>query len=77
MAEARVDAEWNHTSAILAMLANVNRDPKKHGPYRPEDFHPLKRRASPQGIRITKSSIGILKVFCNAGPAMGKGKEKV
>jgi len=77
MAEARVDAEWNHTSAILAMLANVNRDPKKHGPYRPEDFHPLNRRGSSQGIRITKSNIGVLKVLCNAGPAVGKGKEKV
>ena len=64
MAEACVDADWNHTSAVLAMLANVNRDPKKHGPYRPEDFHPLKRRERRPGIRITKSSIGMLKVFC-------------
>jgi len=61
MAEGRVDAEWNHTSAILAMLANVNRDPKKRGPYRPEDFHPLKRRGSSQGIRITRQNIGLLK----------------
>ena len=61
MAEARVDAEWNHTSATLAMLANVNRDPKKHGPYRPEDFHPLKRRGNSQGIRVTPQNIGLLK----------------
>ena len=61
MAEGRVDSEWNHTSAVLAMLANVNRDPKKHGPYRPEDFHPLKRRSNSQGIRITRENIGLLK----------------
>lgn len=68
MAEGRMDAEWNHTSAILAMLANVNRDPKKHGPYRPEDFHPLKRRTHAQGIRITRENIGLLKsVFCQGG----------
>ena len=39
MAEARARQAWAHTSTVLAMLANVNRDPKKHGPYRPEDFH--------------------------------------
>jgi hypothetical protein len=72
MAEARVDAEWNHTSAILAMLANINRDPKKHGPYRPEDFHPLKRHARSEGIRITKSSIGVLKVLCKYWPGCGQ-----
>ena len=77
MSESRCRFEWSQTSSVLAMLANVNRDPKKHGPYRPEDFHPLKRRASTEGIRITKSSIGVLKVLCNAGPAVGKGKEKV
>lgn len=61
MAEARVDAEWNHTSAVLAMLANINRDPKKHGFYRPEDFHPLKRPPKAAGIRITRENIGLLK----------------
>jgi hypothetical protein len=71
MAEARVDAEWNHTSAVLAMLANVNRDPKKHGPYHPEDFHPSKRRQhSSTGIPITRSNIGLLKkVFLKGGNA--------
>ena len=61
MAEARVDAEWNHTSAVLAMLANVNRDPKKHGPYRPEEFHPLKRRDRSHGVPITRENVSLLK----------------
>ena len=71
MAEARVDAEWNHTSAVLAMLANVNRDPKKRGPYHPEEFHPLKRRrSSSTGIPITRDNIGLLKkVFLKGGNA--------
>jgi hypothetical protein len=60
MAEARLDDEWNHTSAILALLANIHRDPKKHGPYRPEHFHPFKRKAS-VGVRITRENIGLLK----------------
>jgi len=76
MAEARVDAEWNHTSAVLAMLANVNRDPKKQSLYHPEDFHPLKRcRSSSTGIPITRDNIGLLKkVFCSSGgPAITPG----
>jgi len=81
MAEARVDAEWNHTSAILAMLANVNRDPKKRGAYHPEEFHPLKRRrSSSTGIPITRDNIGMLKtVFVPAASrakAGGKGGGK-
>ena len=71
MAEGRVDAEWNHTSAILAMLANVNRDPKKHGPYRPEDFHPPRRRDRSEGVPITRENVSLLKkVFIQ-----GKGSQ--
>lgn len=33
--------QWWHTSSLLAMTANVNRDPKKTPtPYKPKDFHP-------------------------------------
>jgi len=64
MTEARLEASWDHTSALMALLANVNRDPKRHGPYRMEDFHPFRRRTA-QGIRITRQNIGLLrKVFC-------------
>jgi len=76
MAEARVDAEWNHTSAILAMLANVNRDPK-HSSYHPEDFHPLRRRRNRSaGIPVTRDNIGLLKVFCSSGIAARARKER-
>ena len=41
MAEGKARSEWSHTSAILALLANCHRDPKKHSrPFRPEDFDP-------------------------------------
>jgi len=33
MAEARGRESWAHTSAILALIANVNRDPKKTRPF--------------------------------------------
>ncbi|MBU0717311.1 MAG: hypothetical protein KJ749_03605 [Planctomycetes bacterium] len=45
MAEARGRESWTHTSGILALIANVNRDPKKTRPFKPSDFDPY----SPKG----------------------------
>jgi hypothetical protein len=45
MAEARCRERWSHTSAVLALLANCHRDPrKKPTPYKPADFNPYQRR---------------------------------
>lgn len=44
MAEARGREAWAHTSAVLALIANVNRDPKKTRPYKPGDFDPYSAR---------------------------------
>jgi hypothetical protein len=42
MARARLKEDWLHTSRILEMLANVNRDRKRRRkPYSWKDFHPL------------------------------------
>jgi len=47
MAEGRGRAEWARTAALLAMIANVNRDPKRRPrPYRPSDFDPYARAPS-------------------------------
>ena len=40
MAEARCKERWSHTAALMALIANVNRDPKKTSPYKPTDFNP-------------------------------------
>lgn len=46
MADATARQRWSHTSAVMALLANVHRDPKKKpSPYKPDDFHPLPRKA--------------------------------
>lgn len=44
MAEAHLDERWSHTASLLALIANVNRDPKKTGPFKASDFHPGKRK---------------------------------
>jgi len=44
MAEAHGREAWAHTSAILTLIANVNRDPKKTRPFKPSDFDPYSAR---------------------------------
>lgn len=60
MAEARSKHHWGQTSALLAMLANVHRDPNKRQAFKPADFNPHLRRR-----RETVGQVGIsaLKIF--------------
>ncbi len=60
MAEARGRERWAHTSSVMALIANVNRDPKKGRAFRPADFDPHAPRRS-SGIPITPGNIGLLK----------------
>jgi hypothetical protein len=59
MAQAHRRELWNHTSAVLALVANCHRDPKKTRPFKPADFHPDvgKNRAAP----VAKADITVLK----------------
>ena len=40
MVEGKSIYEWNHTSAIIATILNVNRDPKKTAAISPSAIHP-------------------------------------
>ena len=45
MAEGRSRAAWERTSAIMALIANANRDRKrKPSPYKPDDFNPFAKK---------------------------------
>ena len=57
-----MESDWDHTSALLTLVANGRRDPKKRRPFRIEDFHPF-RRKRPAGTPITAKNIGLLKKF--------------
>jgi hypothetical protein len=61
MAQARRQEHWNHTASLLAMLANVNRDPKKGRALRPADFHPIPATRHGQSPPPLKGDIGLLK----------------
>lgn len=47
MAEARSREAWNHTAQIMALTANVHRDPKSPV-VQPSAFHPFARRNAPR-----------------------------
>jgi len=64
MADARGRDNWSHTAALLCLTANVSRDPKKHRPFRPDDFDPYARQAKGRtkaGIPLTVENLGMLK----------------
>jgi hypothetical protein len=68
MADARQTDDWNHTAALLALLANVHRDPRKTHPFQPADFHPGVQRTQRPHDPHPKVDITVLKtVFVERG----------
>jgi hypothetical protein len=77
MAEARGRDNWAHTSAILALVANVNRDPKKTRAYKPSDFDPYSAREK-RDEAIEVRDLAVLKdafLPASAGQAGTRPKE--
>lgn len=60
MAQARRQNAWQHTASLMALIANVNRDPKKTRPFKTSDFDPFAAK-TPHGITIDKETISILR----------------
>jgi hypothetical protein len=61
MAEAKLRQDWNHTSSILALMANVNRDSKKKSSFKPTDFHPMENKKKDSVIHDTRLGFQMLK----------------
>lgn len=62
---------WEYTSCILALLANVNRDPKKGKPFQPRDFNPYAKK--PKRV----DDINLLKDMVLSSFAKKKPKKRV
>ena len=60
MAEGRGRQSWAHTSAVLALIANVNRDPKKTRAFKPSDFDPYSAKDKRDGA-IEVKDMDVLK----------------
>ena len=61
MADARSKDNWHHTAAVLALLANAHRDPKKTGPFKPEDFNPFAKKTEPIRLKDNQEAFALLK----------------
>jgi len=61
MAEAKSKADWNQTSALLALIGNAFRDPKKGKPFTPSDFNPHERQNNTEAPAPKLTDLSILK----------------
>jgi len=53
MSEGRQRHDWSIASAVMAVLANIHRDPKRSRPLKPADFDPFAQRTPPPKVPIT------------------------
>ncbi len=59
MVDARRQDQWSHTAAVMALVANVHRNPKRRSsPYSPAEFHPLAERKQ---VSVAKVGVRVLK----------------
>lgn len=59
MHDAKCETDWNHTASLMALIANINRDPRKRtAPFSISDFHPMLQRVA---AKPTPSDITSLK----------------
>jgi len=65
MAESRSHAEWGRVASLMALIANVNRDPQKHRPFRPGDFDPHEAREP--DIRLKGDIDTLIRAFVKDG----------
>jgi hypothetical protein len=74
MHDGRSKSAWGHTSAIMALIANVNRDPtKKSEPFRVSDFNPYVTKPKTSKPDIPKVKMKSLKnVLMGLVPRNGK-----
>jgi hypothetical protein len=53
MSEARERHEWALASAVMALIANIHRDPKRSRPLKPSDFDPFAQQRPVPKVPVT------------------------
>lgn len=68
MAEGKCKEAWGRTSTLLALLANVNRDPKKRSKeFTPSEFNPYEAREKKKQEEDGKAGFAMMKAaFCKS-----------
>jgi len=56
MAQGHERSEWNRASGLMALVANMGRDPKRRSrPFSPDEFNPL---AAPRRADAPRAGVG-------------------
>lgn len=53
MSDARQRHDWSIASTLMAVLANIHRDPKRSRSLKPDDFDPFAQKRSVPKVPIT------------------------
>jgi len=68
MADGAMRERWSHTSSLMALHANLNRDPRKGKRFTPEDFDPFSRGNKRKPPAIPADITVLRDVFCPQVP---------
>jgi hypothetical protein len=60
MSEGRGRDAWSRASNLMALMANIHRDPKKSKVFKPTDFNPYYVEKK-ERVTITKDNMGVLR----------------
>lgn len=63
MTEAKCRQQWQHTSSLMALLVNINRDPKKGSAAKPADFNPYEQSKVGERPTMRMSVAGLKGAF--------------
>ena len=67
MADGRAKFEWGIASSLMALLANLNRDPKRGKPLKPSDFNPFTPEPPKVVLRGAEMKEALKAAFCRGG----------
>lgn len=59
MMDARERSEWTRASALMALIANAHRDPRKGRAFKPSDFDPFANASA--GKTAIRADVSVLK----------------
>lgn len=68
MADGRMRERWSHTASLMALLANVHRDPRKGKRFTPADFDPFARGSKRKPPAMPADITVLRDVFCGSTP---------
>ena len=68
MADARTKSEWSRIASLMALIANVNRDPNKQSAFEPKDFFTFDEPKSDVKVPKTKDLSILRSVFIDRQP---------